>query len=130
MKSVIRNGKLNHFINTHLNNIGIHSLDKEELYIFFKKAILDFKVKRKDIHFSPYKAQHQLFEKLKMKAPILKDYDLTYFIDLINKSNEKDAIYASFGIDKPKKQKLKKKTNAKKISLKEFLATNFDWVEV
>ncbi len=129
-KSMIKIGKLNHYLNEYLNNIGVYYLDKEELFIFIKKAIRDFKVKRKDIHYSPYKKQHQIFEKLKVKTPLLKDHDLVYFIDIIDKSNEKDSIYASFGIDKPKKQKLKKKKKVKKISLKEFLEINFHWIDM
>ena len=41
LKSMIKIGKLNYYLNSYMNNIGIYSIDKEELFLFFKKAVLE-----------------------------------------------------------------------------------------
>ena len=132
LKSFITNGKLNHYLDQYINNIGVRYIEKEDLFLFFKRCIIDFKVKRRDIHFSPFRPRNMLFEKVQKKFPMLKPYDISLFIDIINKSDEKDKVYSAFGIDKPKKQKLKKEKKKKKgtIKLKEFLAEHFNTQEL
>jgi hypothetical protein len=50
---------------------------------------------------------------------------------MINKSDKKDNIYKSLGLDPPKKQKIKaKKRKVIKKSLKDFLAENFSIMEM
>lgn len=132
LKSFLKNGKLNSYLDKYLNNIGIRYISREDLYYFIKQCIIDFKVKRKDIHFSRYRARNILFEKIQKKFPLLKPYDITLFIDVISKSDEKDKMYSAFGVDKPKKKKLKKGSAKKKgaIKLKDFLAEYFSIMEV
>lgn len=128
LKSFITCGKLNFYLDKHLNNIGIRYIEKEDLFEFFKQAIKDFRVKRKDIHYSPWKQQDVLAEKIKKKFPLLKGYDISLYLKLLEKSGHKDAVYSSFGVDKPKKQKVKKqKKKSGPISLKEMLK-NFNTI--
>ena len=130
LKSFIRHAKLNHYLNTYLNNIGIYYIDQEELFYFTKQCIKDFKVKRKEIHYSPYQAKNALFEKLRKKLPCLKSYDIDMLAGIIQKSPDRDSVYGALGLEKPKKQKLKKQVQQKKISLRSFLQTNFNRIKV
>ena len=77
------------------------------------------------------KARNQLYEKLREKIVILKNGDVSLLCDVINKSEDKDTIYESLGIDKPKKQKLRsKKIKKKKITLKQFLKEHFSTIKI
>lgn len=128
LKSFITCGQLNFYLNKYLNNIGIRYIEKDDLFTFFKQAIKDFRVKRKDIHFSTFKRRDMLAEKISKKIPLLKGYDVSLFIKLLEKSDSKDAVYSSFGVDKPKKQKVKKPKKKKgPMSLKELLK-NFNTI--
>lgn len=130
LKSFVQHAKLNHYLNEYLNNIGIYYIDKEELFFFIKRCIQDFKVKKKDIHFIKYKRQEILIEKLKQKCPTLKIYDIGLLAKVIQKSKDKNAIYSALGLEKPKKQKLKKWDKLEKVSLSSFLKENFKMVKV
>ena len=125
LKSFMLHRRLNHYLNSYMNNIGIRYIDKEELFFFAKKCVRDFKVRRKDIHFSRYKPQVLLVQKLKKKFPLLKSYDIELLAEEIHKGKDRDSIYSALGLEKPKKQKLKAKSKKKKINLKTFLADNF-----
>ncbi len=131
LKSFVKIGKLNLYLNKWLNNIGIRYIDREELFFFIKQCIVDFKVKRKDIHYSPYKPSDTLFEKIQLKFPMLKPYDITLYCDIATKSKGKNDLYKAFGVEKPKKTKKKKATREKgNVTLKEFLAANFQSITV
>ena len=56
-----RSGKLNHFLDAYLNNINLYYLDKEELFNFIKKCVMDFRINRRDITFSPRTYNNDLF---------------------------------------------------------------------
>ena len=127
----LRNAKLNHYLNNYFNNINLRYLSKEELFYFIKKCVVDFRVKKRDIVYYPRKARNQLYEKLREKIPILKNGDVSLLCDIIHKSEDKNVVYESLGIDKPKKQKIRrKKIKKKKISLKDFLREHFSTIEV
>ncbi|MCK5614871.1 hypothetical protein KAR91_74100 [Candidatus Pacearchaeota archaeon] len=133
LKSLIRVARLNHYLNSTINNIGIRYIDLEDLLHFTKQCIRDFKVQRKDIHYSPWKTKDTLFVKLRERNPILKPYDVELLVEVIQKKpqNEKDAIFSALGIEKPKKEKLKSnKGGSSKISLKQFLSQNFSTMKV
>jgi hypothetical protein len=129
MKVFLRSGELNHYLNTYINNINLRYLDKEEFFKFIKKCVIDFKVKRKDIVYYQYKRKDILFDKLRTKMTILKNDDLDFLCDIIDKSDEKESIYNALGINKPVKSK-KKKSKQKNISSKEFIEDNFAIVEI
>ena len=127
----LRNAKLNHYLNSYFNNMNLRYLEKEELFFFVKKCVIDFRVKKRDIVYYPRKARNQLYEKLREKIVILKNGDVSLLCDVINKSEDKDTIYESLGIDKPKKQKLRsKKIKKKKITLKQFLKEHFSTIKI
>jgi len=130
LKSFVRHARLNHYLNKWINNIGVYYIEREELYLFIKKCIQDFKVKRKEIQFVPYKPKEALVEKLRKKFPTLKVYDVELLSAKIQKSKNRDAIYSALGMEKPKKSKLKKNRRKKKKSLKAFLAENFNTVKL
>jgi len=124
-RSVIKHAQLNSYLNEWLNNIGARYIEKDEMFLFFKQCVRDFKFRRNDIHYSKYKTKDVLFDKLKVKFPTFKNYDIELMCIEIQKMDDKDSIFSALGLEKPKKQKLKKKEKKKKISLKNFLVENF-----
>ena len=119
-------GALNHYLNTYFNNINLRYLEKEDLFKFIKKCVLDFRVKRKDVTYFPYKRQSKLFNVLREKLPQFKNHEISKICKLIDESSDKDTIYEGLNIEKPKKKKIRsKKKQTGKISLKKFLDTNF-----
>jgi hypothetical protein len=122
------------YLNEHFNTVGIWYLDKETLFLFLKRCIIDFKVRRGDLFFTKRrKNKEKLVEKLEDRFPLLNHGDIELLYELIEKSEEKNAIYNSFGLKriskrKVKKEKKKKKTN-KKTSAKNFLKKNFEIIE-
>lgn len=132
LKSFITNGKLNAYLNRWTNNIGVRYIDREDMFYFIKQCVIDFRIKRKEVHYSPYNPKDILFDKMQRKFPTLKPYEISLFCEIIEKSKDRDAVYSAFGIDKPKKERKKigKKKRKEKISLKEFLKENFKMMEV
>lgn len=128
----LRNGPLNHYLDEYFNNIGVRYLTREEILKFAKKCVIDFKVKKRDIMFYKRRSRRMLYDKIRERMPILKNDDVSLLCDIIEKSDNKDAIFDSLGLEKPKKSKLKKekKTKTKKITLDEFLAEHFSMIDV
>ncbi len=125
LRSLVNNGRITLFLNEYVNNMGVRYIDQEELLLFFKDCIQRFKVKRTEIHFTPRRPRVILEEKLKEKFPLYKWYDIELLSMLIQSSDEQDAIYSALGIEKAKKQKLKKRSKKKKVKLSTFLKDNF-----
>lgn len=124
----LKNGPLNSYLDKVFNNINLRYLDKEELFYFIKKCVIDFRVSRRSLIWVKYNNKTTLFNVLRKKIPILKNDDIDLLCEITNKSKDKDQIYVSLGLDKPVKKKLKwKKKNKKgrKISLEDFLEENF-----
>jgi hypothetical protein len=134
---MVRNAKLNHYLDNHLNNLGIRYLDKEELFYFIKKCVHDFKIQKNSLHFLGYpKRKSQLFDKIKSKLPTLKNDDIALLCEMVDESDDKDIIYSSMGIDKVEKEKIKvKKTGKQKkndsiMSLSYYLDKYFKVVKI
>jgi hypothetical protein len=130
----MRNGNLNHYLDQYFNDINVRYLSKEELFLFLKKCVLDFRVSKRDTVFYPYKAKNKLYDVLRDKIPELKNNDITLLCEVIEKAEDRDQIYYTLGLEKPlKKEKIKigkKKINKdKKIPLKEFLDKHFSILE-
>lgn len=127
----LNNGVLNHYLDTYFNDINLRYLTREELFKFIKKCVMDFKIRKRDLVFYPRKRRFQLYEKLREKVQTLKNDDLFLLCDIIDKSKEKEAIYTTLGLEKPKKQKAKKSKKIKKgkFSL-EDLMENFSTIEI
>ena len=124
-------GPINHYLNTYFNNINVRYLEKEELFKFIKKCVLDFRVKRRDVTYFPYKRQSKLFNVLREKLPQFKNHEISKICKMIDESKEKDTIYGGLNIEKPKKKKMRTaKKQTGKISLKMFLDRNFSILNV
>jgi len=128
MKVFLRSAKLNSYLDKYFNNINLRYLDKEEFFRFIKQCVIDFKVNRRDLVYYKYEKRDILFEKLRKKIPLIKNNDLSLLCLLIEKSEQKEDVYNSLGMEQVKKTK-SKQSEQKKISLKEFLM-NFSLVEV
>jgi hypothetical protein len=130
----LNNGKVNHFLNEYFNNMGLYYLDKEELMKFIKKCAMDFNIQRRSIPFIPRTRNTKLFDSLRKKIPIMKKYDISLLCDIVDKSENKDDIYHSLGLDKQetlKKQKgMRKESKKIKETVEEFLGSNFKTIEI
>jgi len=124
----MKNGPLNSYLNKHFNNINLRYLEKEELFYFLKKCVLDFKVKRWDVVYYKWERTNKLFNILREKFPHLKNSDLELLCKTIERSKDKERIYHTIGLEVPKKKRvsIKKKEKKKgKTSLKDLLEENF-----
>lgn len=128
----IKNGPLNHYLDKYFNNMGLRYLDKEELFKFIKKCVLDFRIRKSDMGYFKYNYQTKLFNSLREKLSTLKNNDISLLCNIINKSEDKEIVYQTLGIEVIKKRKIKrgtKKIRKKSISLNEFLKENFSIIE-
>ncbi len=125
----LKNGPLNFYLDKYFNNINLRYLDKKELFTFIKKCVLDFRVGRRDTTFIPFTRKSKLFGILRNKFPELKNCDISLLCDLIEESDDKEVIYNTLGLEKPKKVKRRKEPKSKKSTLKEFLAKHFSIME-
>jgi len=132
LKMFIKNGPLNHLLNDY-NNLGVRYLERSELFFFIKSCVIGFKIKRKDIHYTPYRRTAAIFDKLKSKYPTLKDHEISLLAEQVEKmeDDKKNAIYRALGIEKKKKVTTKKKKKStskvsKSINLKSFISDNFE----
>jgi hypothetical protein len=130
LQMFMRHGPLNHYLDDYFNNIGLRYLTKEDLFLFLKKCVIDFRVLKRDTVFFPYRQKNKLFDTIRGKFPELKNNDVSLFCDIIEKSDDRDTIYDTLGLGKPpKKQKVKigkKKINKEnKIPLKGFMEKHF-----
>ena len=137
VKIFVNNANINLYFDKYLNNIYLWSIPKEELMFFVKKCAYDLKVPRNTIPFFPKKeGKTKLFSALTCKFPLLKSYEIDYLCDVIKSSPNRSAMYATLGLDAPRKAaKNKKKAeksssflsneNQSKLSLREFISLNF-----
>jgi len=124
----MRNGNLNHYLNTYFNNMGLRYMTREDMFMFIKKCILDFNIKRREIMFYKFSYQDKLYNVLRDKFPQFKNDDINLLSEIINKSKEKQIIWETLGLKLPKKKKIKrsKKTlKNKNISSESFLSEHF-----
>lgn len=135
LKLFMKNPTLNFYLNWQFNNINLRYLTKEEFFIFIKKCVRDFNIKRNSMMFFPYQKKHELFDKLQEKLPMMKKDDILLICEEIEKNEDKDLIYSSMGIDKVKTEKVSKKNrqmeiNKDKVSLKSFIENNFNLLKI
>jgi hypothetical protein len=126
-----KHGPLNHYLNTVFNNINLRYLEREELFKFIKKCVLDFRVKKTDVTYFPYKRRSKLFETIREKFPQFKNFEIAEICKRIDESDERDMIYKSLNLEKLQKKKMTKKERMEgKISLKAFLEKNFSILSI
>ena len=129
-------GELNHYLNKYFNNVGLYYIEKEDMFRFVKKCIIDFKVRRNNLSFISIKKDTNLFQALRKKFPCLKSCDISLLIDIIDKESDdlKNSVYESLGLLKPEKPKKVKKSMKKvlekieKVKIKDWLETVFSLV--
>jgi len=126
----LKNGPLNHYLDKYFNNVNLRYLDKKELFTFIKKCVSDFRIGRRDITFVPWTRKTKLYGVLREKFPELKNCDVSLLVDLVDESDDKEVIYNTLGLEKPKKLKIKKQRKKTKMNLKEFLANHFSIMEM
>lgn len=128
----LKNGPLNKYLDEVFNNINLRYLTREELLYFIKRCVRDFRITKRDITFYPRKPRVILYEKLREKMPYLKNDDVYLLCDIIEKSDQRDMVYDTLGMEKPKKRKLKKqkKIKSKKISVERLMEEHFSTIEV
>ena len=132
---IFRNNKnLNNYLNKYLNIYDLFSLDKEELFYFLKKCVVDFGVNRRTIPWlGGYKEyKNKTFDKIKNKYPLLKPEEIDIFNDFINNSPNSENIKVSLGIiDDHKKENIKNKTkNKERYPLVNLVRENFAWIDL
>lgn len=133
---MLKNGAITDYLNKYINNFNVRYIDKEELFMFFKFCIQKFKISKHSVYYKKRAAaKSKLYNILRMKEATLKEDDIDLLCDLIDDSDEKEMIYSSFGLDAPKKEKIKvgkKKTkkSSKGLTLKKFLKDNFKTLNV
>lgn len=127
----LKHGPLNSYLNKYFNDMNLRYLTREELFKFIKRCVIDCRIKKRDITYYPRKARQILYETLRERIPTLKNDDILLLCEIIEKSKNKDSIFESLGLEKPKKKKMKKskKKEAKKISLKDLLNEHFSIIE-
>lgn len=123
----LKHGPLNFYLNQFFNDINLRYLSREELFKFIKKCVQDFRIQKSQITFYPRRPRVILYEKLREKLALFKNDDINLLCDLIERSDNRDAIFDSLGLEKPKKTKLKKakKIKTKKVSADTFLKDHF-----
>lgn len=129
----LRNGYLNSFLDKYFNDINLRYLTKDELFKFIKKCVMDFKIKKRDIVYYPRRQKDILFDKLRERIPTLKNDDISLLCEIIEKSDNKNAILESLGMEKEKKRKFSSKKSSKKkgkLPLSEFLNEHFSIVKL
>ena len=127
----LKNLPLNKYLDKYFNNINVHSIPREELLYFIKKCVLDFRVGRYDTVYYKRRYNDKLYLLIEKRYPYLKSFEVDYICNMINKSDNKQGIYKSLGLEAPKRQKIRtKKRVVKKRSLKDFLAENFSIMEM
>ena len=131
----LMSGNLNYYLNEYFNNIRVWYIDKEDLFLFLKKCVKDFRVSRKSLVYVSWKKTDKLYEELRKRIPFLKEYEITHLCEIVEKSEEKEMIYSSLGLDKVEKVKVKKEKKQKndkdkKISVVDFVKQNFSIVEI
>jgi hypothetical protein len=127
----LKNLHLNKYLDQYFNNINLYSIPRDELLKFIKRCVLEFRIGRYDPIYYRRKYNDKLYEIIEKKFPHIKSFEIEYLCSIINKSDKKDSIYKSLGLDPPKRQKIRtKKRKQEKKSLKDFLAENFSIMPV
>lgn len=122
----IRNLKVNWLLNKMFNNMNLRYLEKEEVFRFMKSCVFDFKLSRRDINYSAFRKEDKLFKVLRSKIPELKNGDIKLLCSIIEKSEDKESVYNTLGLETPKKMKFSnKETKKEKMSVAEFLERHF-----
>lgn len=98
------------FLNDLFNNFDIYQMDRIDSFKMIKDICLKTSFKQKYINNSKEK-DTQLNKSLAKQYPHLKKYEVGYLGRVIDTLDNKDTIYETLGLTKPKKQKINVKEN-------------------
>jgi uracil-DNA glycosylase family 4 len=115
--NLIKNPKVCHFINTHLNNFSIHALDKEDTLKLLKELCYHFNITKRDLLYIPYKKveDKQNIDKVRQKLPHFKRDEIRYILDNFSDNDEViEVLYVTGIIDENDKKSLKERAKKRK----------------
>jgi hypothetical protein len=96
-----------------------------ELFMFIKSSAIDFKISKYDIFYcNQWKSNSKLYLKLRNRYKDLKDGEISYMCEIVDKSDKKELYYTSLGLDIVKKEIIKigkKNKKNKNISLNQLM---------
>jgi hypothetical protein len=104
------------YLSNLFNNYFIYQLNKADIFKFMKQCVLDSGYKPPFLE-KEKTTRNKLYKILKLKFPYLKSYEIDSLITIVDKSDDKDSIYETFGLYLPKK---KKSTKADQNRLKKI----------
>lgn len=120
------NPKLNLYLDQYFNNINLWYIEKDELFLFLKKCVKDFRVNRKNLAYISWNKTTKLYDELRRRIPSLKSYEISLLSEIIDKSDIRDEIYSTFSLENEKVKHLKQnKVKQDKETIEEFLTKNF-----
>jgi hypothetical protein len=98
---------LNLYINQTFNNYNLFALDRVEVFKFLKQCVNLSGYKPSFVK-KESKIKSKLVDALVSHYPYLKREEIFMLVEMIDASDEKDAVYEMFGFYKPKKKKITK----------------------
>ena len=127
------------YIDKYLNHKDVWVIPRNEFFLFFKRMVMDNRIKKYDTLFTKRNKDSELYQALEQKFPLMHNYELDYLCDVIDNREDKDDIYYSLGLikeEKIKKTKKEQKNKKKDIiplesisnnttTLDEFIKNNF-----
>lgn len=122
-----RIGCFNHFLNEYFNNIGVYYLDKKDLFKYIKECVQNFRISSRQIRYSWFGRKPILYKELSKRHKTLKSYEILSLCKIVDTLKDRDLIYSSLGLVKPKISKLKNTKSFKPtpISIKSLISKNF-----
>jgi len=133
LRSFLKCQSFSLYLNKYLNNFGIRYIDRMELFMFIKSSAIDFKISKYDIFYcNQWKSNSKLYLKLRNRYKDLKDGEISYMCEIVDKSDKKELYYTSLGLDIVKKEIIKigkKNKKNKNISLNQLME-NFTLMDI
>lgn len=114
----------NLYMNKHFNNYDIFQMDRIDMLKFLKRCIILTGYRPRYVPRSK-SIRSKITQILKRKMPYYKWHDIELLVSMIDKRDDKDQIYETLGLYKPRKRKVTKKKESKK-TLKEQNIKNMD----
>jgi hypothetical protein len=97
----------NLYMNKHFNNYDIFQMDRIDILLFLKKCIILTGYRPRYVAKTKSK-RSKIADILKRKMPYYKWHDIELLVSLIDKREDKDQIYETLGLYKPRKRKATK----------------------
>ena len=120
-------GPLNHFLNEYFNNVGVYYLNKKDLFNYIKECVQNFRITNRQIRYAWFGRKSNLHQALAKRHLGLKEYEISTLCKIVDNLEDRNLIYSSLGLAKPKITKLKstKFSKPETIPIKSFISKNF-----